>query len=330
MMLALAGDVMLGRGVDAVLPHGPPTAPWGDLLPLLHEADLRVINLECALTTHQQPWQRTPKVFHFRADPSAVEVLQAAAIDGVSLANNHAMDFEEQGLLDTEAILDGAGIHHAGAGRNQDEARRPAILTPKGDGHHRVGLVAFTDNEPVWAAEADHPGTNYLPVACTAAVLDRVSAAVTEARRLGATTVVVSNHWGPNMVQRPSALFRAFARSVIDRGADIYYGHSAHVVQGLEIYRGKPILYDTGDFLDDYARDPVLRNDWSFLFRLLLTDDGKVTQLQLIPVSLDYAVVRQAVGLERDAMLQRMEALCREMGTPLQRHGGWLLWNQRQ
>ena len=78
--IALAGDVMLGRGVNEALRDMRPEEPWGDVLPLLLDADLRIINLECAITDHRQPWTRTPKVFHFRADPSAVEVLRAARI----------------------------------------------------------------------------------------------------------------------------------------------------------------------------------------------------------------------------------------------------------
>jgi poly-gamma-glutamate synthesis protein (capsule biosynthesis protein) len=166
-------------------------------------------------------------------------------------------------LLDTLGYLDAAGICHAGAGRDAEEAERPALLGAPRD---RVALLAFTDNEPPFAAGTDKPGTNYLPVSMEPGVLDRVEAAVEATREAGAQTVVFSNHWGPNMVQRPKELFRRFARAVVDRGVDVYYGHSAHVFQGVEIYRGKPILYDTGDFLDDYAVDPNLRNDRSFVF----------------------------------------------------------------
>ncbi|MDQ3927163.1 MAG: CapA family protein, partial [Actinomycetota bacterium] len=82
--VALVGDVMLGRGVNEVLRSLRPEEPWGDVLPPMDAADLRIINLECAITDHKQPWTRTPKVFHFRADPSAVEVLRAARVDGCS------------------------------------------------------------------------------------------------------------------------------------------------------------------------------------------------------------------------------------------------------
>ena len=99
--LALTGDVMLGRGVNEALRAMRPEEAWGDTMPLLLAADLRIINLECAITEHEQMWARTPKVFHFRADPQAVEVLRAARVNACSLANNHTLDFEEDGLLDT-------------------------------------------------------------------------------------------------------------------------------------------------------------------------------------------------------------------------------------
>lgn len=311
--LALAGDVMLGRGVDAALRAMTPEEPWGDLLPLFQAADLRVVNLECAITAHRRPWTRTPKVFHFGAHPSAVAVLAAARIDAVSLANNHTLDFEEAGLLDTLAYLDAAGIRHAGAGRDLEAARRPALLDA---GDVRVALVAVTDNEPDFEAGPDRPGTSYLPVSLDPIVLESVEVMVGAARDAGARVVVFSNHWGPNMVERPSDLFRAFAQAVIDRGADVYYGHSAHLVQGIEVYRGRPILYDTGDFLDDYAVDPVLRNDRSCLFRLAV-ERGGVVGLDIVPVALSYARVERAQGDEREAILDRVTRLSAELGTSL-------------
>jgi poly-gamma-glutamate synthesis protein (capsule biosynthesis protein) len=245
----------------------------------------------------------------------AVEVLRAARIDACSLANNHTLDFEEQGLLDTLAYLGAAGIQYAGAGRDREEAARPALIDMS---EGRVALLAFTDNEPPFAAGPAKPGTNYLPVSMEPEVLLRVEEAVRAAREAGAETVVFSNHWGPNMVERPPELFRRFARAVVERGVDVYYGHSAHVFQGVEIYRRKPILYDTGDFIDDYAVDPRLRNDRSFLFRLSV-DGGELRRLELSPVSLPYARVELAQGTEREAILDRMVALSAKMGTTFAR-----------
>src|SRR5215207_4934461 len=321
--LALTGDVMLGRGVDEALVGMRPDEPWGDTLPVLDSADLRVINLECAITTHENPWSRTPKTFHFRAGPSrAAGVLRAARIDACSVANNHTLDFEEEGLLDTLVYLDGAGIRHAGAGRDLAEADRPAILD--GPGGEKVALLAFTDNEPAFAAGVDRPGTNYLPASLEPEVLDRVEAAIGGAREAGADTILFSNHWGPNMVERPRDLFRRFAHAVVDRGADVYYGHSAHVFQGVEVYRGKPILYDTGDFIDYYAVDERLRNDRSFVFRVSV-EGGAFRRLELFPVVLSFARTDLATAGEREQILHRMERLSAEMGTTFVRREGALV-----
>ncbi|MBD0357253.1 MAG: CapA family protein, partial [Rubrobacter sp.] len=99
---------------------------------------------------------------------------------------------------------------------------------------------------------------------------------------------------------------------------------SAHVFQGVEIYRGKPILYDTGDFIDDYAVDPKMRNDWSFLFQITV-EAGRFERLDLTPVKLSYARVDLATGGERETILDRMERLSAEMGTVFARREGALM-----
>src|ERR687893_2447184 len=192
--VALVGDVMLGRRVNDALRTLRPEQPWGDVLPLLISADLRIVNLECAITDHKQPWTRTPKVFHFRADSSAVGVLKAARVDVCSLANNHTLDFEERGLLDTMEHLKAAGIWYAGAGHNREEAAQPALLTPRWDRASRVALLALTDNESPFAARAGRPGTNYLPVSLEPDVLGRVEAEGTAAPAAGAGNPPFSKH----------------------------------------------------------------------------------------------------------------------------------------
>lgn len=323
--LAFVGDVMLGRGVDAALKHMQPHAMWGDVLPHLLQADLRIANLECALTRHAQPWTRSWKLYHFRADPSAVRFLQAAHIDACSLANNHILDFEARGLRDTIQTLHAAGIRHAGAGLDIEEAAAAALLGVNGPSPCRVALLAFTDNQPDFAADESLPGTHYLDVSLQTETLARVAHAITRARAQGADWVVFSNHWGANFVERPAAEFRLFAQRVIELGADVYYGHSAHLCQGIEIHRGRPILYDTGDFIDDYAVDPLLRNDYSCLFRLMF-EHGQLQRIELIPVTLDVAQVRLARGEDFTAIAARMQRLCAELGTPLERQTDRLIY----
>src|SRR4030067_155215 len=316
--LALTVDVWFGRRVNDRFKAMQPEEVWGDLLPHLAQADLRIAHRESALTAQLHPWTRTEKMFHFRADPEAVRVLQAAHIDACALANNHILDYEEQGLRDTLHILDATGIRHAGAGANAAEAAAPAILETHGDSPCRVALLSYTDNEPDFAATSEHPGTNYLEVSLHAETLTRIANSIAQARAQGADLVVFSNHWGANFVERPSHEFRSFARRVIELGADIYNGHTAHICQGIEIYRGRPILYDTGNFIADYAVHPLLRNARSCLFKLMF-EHGKLSRIELLPVSLSVAHVALARGEEFDAISARMEMLCAEFGTRLMR-----------
>lgn len=309
----LTGDVMLGRLMNPVLQERGPRYPWGDTLPLLREADLTLMNLECVIALRGRPWDRWFKTFHFRAGPLALEALLQSGTDFVSLANNHVLDYEEEALLEMLERLDAAGIAHAGAGRNREEAARPALLEAAS---LRVGLLAFTDNEPDWAATEDRPGTNYLPTRTSRRVLDPVRRAIAELRRRGAELVIASNHWGPNMRERPTPLFRRFAHAVLEAGADLYWGHSAHLFQGVEVYRGKPIFYDSGDFVDDYAVDPVLRNDRSALIRCTVGDSG-IERVQLVPVLIEDFQVNLATDREFDAIAGRLQTLSAELGTSL-------------
>jgi poly-gamma-glutamate capsule biosynthesis protein CapA/YwtB (metallophosphatase superfamily) len=315
--LALAGDVMLGRLANDVLLRCGPAYPWGNTLPALQAADLAIVNLECVIARGGHPWTRWPKVFHFRADPVALTALRLAGIDGVTLANNHVLDYEEEALLEMLDLLEQSGMAYTGAGRCDEEARRPALLEARG---LRVGVVAFTDNEPGWAATPVAPGTNWIPITLEEPSLAPVREGISRARAEGAGFVIVSLHWGPNMVQRPSPLFRAFAHAVIDAGADLLFGHSAHIFQGIEVYQGRPIIYDAGDFVDDYAVDPTLRNDWGLLFRAH-TGETAVRRIELDPVLIANCQVNLATGATHQAIAERIQALSAEMGTQVHRAG---------
>ena len=309
--IALAGDVMLGRGVNETIRIRGFAHPWGNILPAIKESDAFLANLECALTSHTKHWTNgEEKAFYFRADPRVVRTLQIVGLDFVSLANNHAGDFEEEGLLQTVALLDHAGIAHAGAGRSLADARRPAIIQAGG---YRIAVIAYADYPVAWAAAPWRSGINYTKISTDAEHFAKVKDSLAAARK-AADLVIFTIHWGPNMVSRPTTGFKEFARAVIDAGADVFWGHSAHVVQGIEVRSGRPILYDTGDFVDDYAVDPYLRNDLSALFRLHLRPPV-IESVELIPVKISHMQVNVARGAEREWFMERFGGLCAEMKT---------------
>jgi poly-gamma-glutamate synthesis protein (capsule biosynthesis protein) len=181
-----------------------------------------------------------------------------------------------------------------------------------------VDILALTDNEPSFAAAADRPGVWYLPVGASSAALDLLDGAVCRLRAEGADLVVLSLHWGPNMVETPPPAFRRFAQAIAALGVDLLHGHSAHVFQGVEQIGKSLILYDTGDFLDDYAVDPVLRNDWSFIF-LVDVEGGRLARLRMLPVLLSYARTDLATGDAFERICQQMQERCMPLGTELRR-----------
>jgi poly-gamma-glutamate synthesis protein (capsule biosynthesis protein) len=310
--LALAGDVMLGRQVREAIATQGYTYPWGDILPAIAPADLFLLNLECALTAETTRWYGSEaKPFHFRADPEMVGVLTAGGVDCVSLANNHIGDFGRTGLLETVRVLDSAGIAHAGAGRDLATARAPARLQVRG---RRIAIFAAADYPAAWIASEGLPGMNFLDILSEEDLAPLLLAI--QGERRPAEHVIVSLHWGPNMRQRPPGSFRAFARRLLDAGADLVWGHSAHVVQGVELSAGKPILYDTGDLIDDYAVDPVLRNDLGGIFLVTLGPAG-LERLEVVPIRIVRCQARLAEAEDAAWTTGRVARLSTELGTTL-------------
>ena len=168
---------------------------------------------------------------------------------------------------------------------------------------------------PEWAATAKKPGVNYLKISEDEKNLGKLKKSIKEVKN-ESDIVVVSAHWGPNMRQRPTKKFKEFAHAVIDAGADIFHGHSAHVFQGIEVYKGKLIMYDAGDFVDDYAIDPILRNDQTFLFLVTLSKN-KIEKIELVPGLIDYMQVNKAYGNEFEEIADKMIKLSEEMGTKI-------------
>lgn len=281
--LFLAGDVMTGRGIDQILPHpGNPSIyegylksaqdyvalseqrfgplilpvdyayPWGNALDELDlfAPDFRIINLETAITGRGEPWPG--KAIQYRMHPANLPCLTAARPDCCVLANNHVLDWGYEGLSDTLNTLAGAGIPTAGAGRNSADAAQPVLLKRNCPrmlvfawGMESSGVAAE------WAAGPAQPGVNFLPD-LSAASLQCVADTVHVTKRPG-DLATASLHWGSNWGYDITREQRSFAHALIDEaGIDIVHGHSSHHPRGIEVYRGKPILYGCGDLINDY------------------------------------------------------------------------------
>jgi poly-gamma-glutamate synthesis protein (capsule biosynthesis protein) len=319
--LVLGGDVMLGRLVkEAILARGP-TYPLGLVARFMRAADLTIVNLECAITNRAAVWEGAPKAFYFGASVSAAESLADAGVDLVSLANNHSLDFGRPGLLDTLDVLRERGVAAAGAGRTLDEALAPAVVERRGV---RFGMAAFCDHQEDCAAQGDVPGIAFLDLCDEHSAVKRFQESLDRMRELGVDWPILSLHWGPNMVWRPSPRFVRLARAAIDMGYAALFGHSAHVFHGIELYKGRPIFYSTGDLVDDYAVDSEFRNDEQLLSAVSL---GRlvVREIAAYPVIIDACRTEFATGPRFERIAERAERLSGEMGTSFTREGNRLV-----
>jgi poly-gamma-glutamate synthesis protein (capsule biosynthesis protein) len=313
--IALGGDLMLGRGVAETLADRPPAEVWSpELRAAFLEAELAVVNLECCISDRGEPWEPERKPFHFRAPPRAIDALTAIGVRAVWLANNHALDFGRQALVDTLDHLASAGIAVVGAGRDVEEARAGRTVEAW---RARIGLVAFADHPAEFAATPVDPGIAFADIGggTPAWMLDEVA-------RLSRTCDVVIGgpHWGPNMRSAPAPRHRTVAEDLIAAGLGALAGHSAHVVQGVQRIIGVPICYDLGDLLDDYAVDPLLRNDLGML--ALLTPGER---LELVPLRLEFARTSLARGADQVAIVERVMLASRALGTELRLESGRLV-----
>jgi poly-gamma-glutamate capsule biosynthesis protein CapA/YwtB (metallophosphatase superfamily) len=309
--LLLAGDVMLGRLVDEALNRVPPEYPWGDTIEIIRAADWRCCNLECVISDRGSPWEPEIKAFHFRSAYRNLAVLETASIDAVTLANNHSLDFGFTALAQMIGGLDSRRIGHAGAGSDLDAASRPAISEIQGC---RVGLLAFTDNEPQWEATADTPGILYAPIDLEDPRSTRLLELV-KASKASVDLLIVSAHWGPNWGYRPPPEHPGFAHALVEHGADIVFGHSGHVFRGIEIYRRRPILYCAGNFIDDYAVDESERNDESFIFIAEMEQRDRVGRLSLYPTVIAQFQARLARGASAERIAMKMRRLCSQFNS---------------
>lgn len=317
--LFLCGDVMLGRGIDQILPHsvspklyesyvkdakdyvrlaeiknGPISQPvsykyiWSDALNVWKKMApvAKIINLETSITNHNKPW--AGKGINYRMHPKNVEVLTTAGIDFCSLANNHTLDWERAGLTETINTLKNSGIAFAGAGINDIEAAKPAILPMKNGKLIVLAYGAKSSGIPKsWEAQENLPGLNMLPETVDFAVA-LIKNEVDKIKQKN-DIVLVSIHWGGNWGYDIPPSHQKLAHELIDKaGVDLIQGHSSHHPMGIEVYRNKLIIYGAGDFINDYegiAGYEQFKAELSLMyFPELSQENGELISLKMFPM----------------------------------------------
>jgi poly-gamma-glutamate capsule biosynthesis protein CapA/YwtB (metallophosphatase superfamily) len=314
-VIGLLGDVMLGRGVARALEDSDPRDLWSqEVREVAESCDLVVANLECCVSQRGEPTERIRgKPFFFRAPRTAIESLRAANIGVAGVANNHALDFEREALLDTLDLVSGAGVDTVGAGRDVEEARRGAVVPVEGA---RLGVLAVSDHPSEFEATEDAPGIAYADL--SRRLPDWVAEELARLRS-AADLVLAFCHWGPNMTAAPARWQLRTAERLAEAGADLVAGHSAHVFHGVGWSGRGPVLYDLGDALDDYAVDATLRNDLGLM--ALWRPGGGDDELELVGLFLDFCRTELANGEDAEWIARRLEHACGELGTDVERIG---------
>ena len=199
--------------------------PFSLVEDVLEADDLTVANLEVVLTTYTKVRQQ--KEINLIGDPAFVNVLFEGGVDIVNTANNHAWDFRAVGYHDALSYLDAAGMPHFGTlyPGTDDGSDICPVVEVKGI---KIGFVGFS-----YPQEYDK---------------NRITNRIAQLREQGAQIVVVSLHWGTEEKSQPNSGQASYAKYCIDAGADVVYGHHAHVLQSVQFYKGKPIFYSTGNF----------------------------------------------------------------------------------
>ncbi|MGC2413173.1 MAG: CapA family protein [Stellaceae bacterium] len=350
-LLFLCGDVMLGRGIDQILPYPgdpclheahmrsaleyvrlaetangvvPRTVPfdyvWGDALPELARAQpqARIVNLETSVT---KSGAHLAKGINYKMSPENIGVLTAAAIDCCVLANNHVLDFGRDGLIETLDTLRRAGIKTAGAGCDLVEAQAPAIIGLKGGARVQVFALGHRSSgiPRDWAARVDIPGVDLI-----ADFSDRTLTGLAErarsARQAG-DLLIASLHWGSNWGYEIGHAERSFARGLVDLGFDVVHGHSSHHPKAIEVYRDRLILYGCGDFVNDYegiSGHAEYRGDLSLMYLpRLCTATGRLIDLRLVPFKIARLELKRASIADAAWLQERLDVQSRPLGVGL-------------
>jgi poly-gamma-glutamate synthesis protein (capsule biosynthesis protein) len=295
---------------------------WGDALEELERArvDLRIINLETALTSGGRPWP--DKGIHYRMHPRNVGCLSACGISACALANNHVLDWGYIGLSETLRTLDAAGMAHAGAGENAEEAATPAALGVAGKG--RVLLFSFgsvTSGIPwEWSATSACPGVNLLDD-LSEATAARIATQMRQLQQPG-DLLVTSIHWGANWGYEIPPEQIAFARRLVEEGVAVVHGHSSHHVKGIEVFKDRLILYGCGDFLTDYEGIrgyEKFRSDLALLYLVELDPrSGRLVLARLVPMHMRRFRLERASAADAEWLCALLNRLGISFGTQVQ------------
>jgi poly-gamma-glutamate capsule biosynthesis protein CapA/YwtB (metallophosphatase superfamily) len=305
----VAADWAPIRAFDRIV-RDDPESLYGDLLPILRRADLRIVNCECALTAAGKPEWKSGTVF--RGEAAHVEGLAAVPFDVACLANNHVLDYGVAGMRETIRVLRRRGIETVGAGLTGDQAHAPLSLAV---GRQAIHIVNISEGEDL-TASAGGPGVFGWDVPRAAAIVERLKA--------GGGLVIVIAHAGLEYVPFPPPYVISAFRAMVDAGADCVIGHHPHVPQGIESWRGRPIFYSLGNFAF-YQQTDLLHRKTGFCVDLRC-EDGHVAGVDVYPYRITDIGLRCLDVKEGRSFTRNLARLSRPFETPGGPGRAWNSW----
>lgn len=268
--LVFAGDTVLDDSAGELIAQGGD--PFAEFETYLKNADIRIANLECVVSTLGQAGD---KVYTFKAHPRVLAVVKKH-FDAVALANNHSGDFGPEAFADMLQLIKHSGLEQVGGGMNLKQAHTPLMFQRHG---LRIAVLSYNEFHPR-SFEAGHntPGVAWSED-------QQVEADIKAARKFHRADVVIPiMHWGWENERQANARQRLLAQRMIDAGADAVIGGHPHVTQDISIYKGKPVIFSVGNFVMKETDNEFQRQAW--LLKLYLDKRG-VTRFDTLPVRID-------------------------------------------
>ncbi len=307
--ICIASDWAPIRGYKDIIVNDP-KAVYGDLLPVLRQSDLRIVNLECPLSSCHAPIWKSGSVL--KGDPEHVQGLTAVPFEVATLGNNHVFDYGVEAFEETRALLTDSAIRTLGAGMSAEEAQLPLILGVK---DIKIAFVNFSEGEDLTTA-GNGPGVFGWQIDDVISVVHRI--------RKSVDVIIVICHCGVEYIPFPPPYVAKTFQTLAETGADLVVGHHPHVPQGVQIHNHVPICYSMGNFVFDQVTDLKYRK----IGYLIKAGVGKnaVTTIEIVPYGLYPSGLRLLKNKSHQWFLEKLKQISLPLQDFAQIEQAWHGW----
>lgn len=301
------GDILLDRGVRKIIEENDICYPFEKIKKSITQNDLAFFNLECPVADSQDGYPIN-KRYSFRAEPSYIEGLKYAGFNIASVANNHTIDYGKSGFLKTIELLNNDSIFTVGGGENQQKAFEPLLIEKDGETFAFFGVLEFLLEGTTFNENKPYPAFGQI---------DRLCMKIQEYNNI-IDNIIVSFHWGKENSIIPTSGQTVYAHKVINAGADLVLGHHPHVLQSIETYQNKLILYSLGNFVFDNSKELQKQ---SVIFKCKFKD-GNILMPELIPVYIKNNRPEPATSQVADEIFKHLNKVSNSFNTNLSLNKG--------